>query len=176
MGSQLLQNTEINIVLHWKFWRKYGHLFSCNNWIYNYFTECIVGDITPHDGVSEEDKHSQEMNAMTILVKNLPTGRVSLEFFNAFERYVFSILMFLLYFWFFLVNCKSIRYIFNFCLMHFEILFLDINVIILNIGRFYNIELQIEMYSGYFLWSIKRVWSSWPQLGGSWQISGFPMR
>ena len=32
MGSQLLQNTEINIVLHWKFWRKYGpvwHLFSC---------------------------------------------------------------------------------------------------------------------------------------------------
>ena len=128
---------------------------SGSNWIYNYFTECIVGDITPHDGVSEEDKHSQEMNAMTILVKNLPTGRVSLEFFNAFERYVFSILMFLLYFWILLVNCKSIRYIFNFCLMHFEILFLDINVIILNIGRFYNIELQIEMYSGYFLWSIK---------------------
>ena len=32
MGSQLLQNTEINIVVHWKFWRKYGpvsHLFSC---------------------------------------------------------------------------------------------------------------------------------------------------
>ena len=22
----------------------------------------------------------------------------------------------------------------------------------------------------------KRVWSSWPQLGGSWQISGFPMK
>ena len=74
---------------------------SGNNWIYNYFTECIVGDITPDDGVSKEDKHSQEMNAMTILVKNLPTGRVSLEFFNAFERYVFSILMFLLYFWIF---------------------------------------------------------------------------
>ena len=34
MGSQLLQNTEINIVVHWKFWRKYGpvsHLFSCTN-------------------------------------------------------------------------------------------------------------------------------------------------
>ena len=32
MGSQLLQNTEINIVVHWKFWRKYvpvSHLFSC---------------------------------------------------------------------------------------------------------------------------------------------------
>ena len=49
--------------------------------------ECIVGDITPSDGVSEEDKHLREMNAMTALVKNLPTGRVSLEFFNAFERY-----------------------------------------------------------------------------------------
>ena len=51
------------------------------------FAECIVGDITPSDGVSEEDKHMREMNAMTALVKNLPTGRVSLEFFNAFERY-----------------------------------------------------------------------------------------
>ena len=49
--------------------------------------ECIVGDITPSDGVSEEDKHLREINAMTTLVKNLPTGRVSLEFFNAFERY-----------------------------------------------------------------------------------------
>ena len=49
--------------------------------------ECIVGDITPSDGVSEEDKHLREINAMTALVKNLPTGRVSLEFFNAFERH-----------------------------------------------------------------------------------------
>ena len=32
MGSQLLQNTEINIGVYWKFRRKYGpvsHLFSC---------------------------------------------------------------------------------------------------------------------------------------------------
>ena len=32
-SSQILQNAEINIVVHWKFWRKYGsvsHLFSCN--------------------------------------------------------------------------------------------------------------------------------------------------
>ena len=31
-SSQILQNPEINIVLHWNFWRKYGsvsHLFSC---------------------------------------------------------------------------------------------------------------------------------------------------
>ena len=83
---------------------------SGNNWIFNYFIECIVGDITPHDGVSEEDKHSQEMNAMTILVKNLPTGRVSLEFFNAFERYIFWILVFLLYFWiFWLIVNRSVN-------------------------------------------------------------------
>ena len=32
-SSQILQNAEINIVLHWKFWRKYrsvSHLLSCN--------------------------------------------------------------------------------------------------------------------------------------------------
>ena len=31
-SSQILQNVEINIVVHWKFWRKYGsvsHLFRC---------------------------------------------------------------------------------------------------------------------------------------------------
>jgi len=49
--------------------------------------ECIVGDITPEDNVSEEDKHNQEVEALLSLVKNLPTGRLSLEFFNAFERY-----------------------------------------------------------------------------------------
>lgn len=49
--------------------------------------ECIVGDITPSDNVSTDDKHMQEMKAMTSLVKNLPTARGSLELFNAFERY-----------------------------------------------------------------------------------------
>ena len=49
--------------------------------------ECIVGDITPEDNVSDEDKHNQEVEAMMTLVKNLPTGRLSLELFNAFERY-----------------------------------------------------------------------------------------
>ena len=36
-SSQILQNAEMNIIVHWKFWRKYGsvsHLFSCNKtWI-----------------------------------------------------------------------------------------------------------------------------------------------
>ena len=49
--------------------------------------ECIVGDLTPSDPVSPEEKHKLEMDAMKTLVKNLPTGRMSLEFHNAFERY-----------------------------------------------------------------------------------------
>ena len=36
--------------------------------------ECIVGDITPHDNVTPEDKHKREMDAMEKLVKNLPGG------------------------------------------------------------------------------------------------------
>ena len=49
--------------------------------------ECIVGDITPQDKVTAEEKHNLEMSAMLSLVKLLPTGRLSLEFYNAFERY-----------------------------------------------------------------------------------------
>ena len=49
--------------------------------------ECIVGDLTPSDNVAAEEKHNREMNAMMTLVKQLPTGRMALEFFNAFERY-----------------------------------------------------------------------------------------
>lgn len=29
--------------------------------------ECIVGDITPFDGISEQEKHNREMNAMNHL-------------------------------------------------------------------------------------------------------------
>ena len=49
--------------------------------------ECIIGDIIPSDPISPEEKHVMETDAMKTLVKNLPTGRMSLEFFNAFERY-----------------------------------------------------------------------------------------
>jgi putative hydrolase of HD superfamily len=31
--------------------------------------ECIVGDITPHDGIDEEEKHRLEMEAMQSLCK-----------------------------------------------------------------------------------------------------------
>jgi putative hydrolase of HD superfamily len=36
--------------------------------------ECIVGDITPHDGVSEEDKHQIETNAIEQMRNNLLYG------------------------------------------------------------------------------------------------------
>ena len=49
--------------------------------------ECIVGDIIPSDPITPEQKHVMETTAMKTLVKDLPTGRMSLEFFNAFERY-----------------------------------------------------------------------------------------
>ena len=34
--------------------------------------ECIVGDITPQDKVTPEEKHKKEMDAMRKLVMNLP--------------------------------------------------------------------------------------------------------
>ena len=36
-SSQILQNAEMNIVVYWKFWRKYGsvsHLFSCKTYFF----------------------------------------------------------------------------------------------------------------------------------------------
>ena len=49
--------------------------------------ECVVGDLTPSDPVSPEEKHQMEMEAMSNLVKQLPTGRLALEFYNGLERY-----------------------------------------------------------------------------------------
>lgn len=40
--------------------------------------ECIVGDLIPSDPITPEEKHVQEINAMKTLVRNLPTGRMSL--------------------------------------------------------------------------------------------------
>ena len=49
--------------------------------------ECIVGDITPEDKVTPEDKHKMEMNAMKDLVEKLP-GPLAKELYNGFERRV----------------------------------------------------------------------------------------
>lgn len=49
--------------------------------------ECIVGDMTPSDPVTPEQKHRLEMDAMRALVKDLPCSAHSRELLNAFERY-----------------------------------------------------------------------------------------
>eukprot|EP01104_Vermistella_antarctica_P001373 TRINITY_DN11417_c0_g1_i1.p1 TRINITY_DN11417_c0_g1~~TRINITY_DN11417_c0_g1_i1.p1 ORF type:complete len:214 (+),score=42.73 TRINITY_DN11417_c0_g1_i1:52-642(+) len=40
--------------------------------------ECIVGDITPHDGVTKEDKYELEMNAMQDIANSLGSDYVDL--------------------------------------------------------------------------------------------------
>lgn len=49
--------------------------------------ECVIGDLTPSDPISAQDKHDLEMEAMRKLVGQLPTGRMSLELYNGLERY-----------------------------------------------------------------------------------------
>uniref|UniRef100_A0A0K2TFS5 HD domain-containing protein n=2 Tax=Lepeophtheirus salmonis TaxID=72036 RepID=A0A0K2TFS5_LEPSM len=51
--------------------------------------ECIVGDITPVDGVSNEDKHAREMKAIGDITKPL-RGDLGLDIFTNFERYEFQ--------------------------------------------------------------------------------------
>jgi len=48
--------------------------------------ECVIGDITPHDNVSEEDKAAKEDKAFRDLVKDLP-GHVIKNCYHSFRRY-----------------------------------------------------------------------------------------
>ncbi|CAG2174348.1 unnamed protein product [Oppiella nova] len=48
--------------------------------------ECLVGDITPFDGISVSKKHELELNAMTYLVSLLPE-KTSDEFKHLYEEY-----------------------------------------------------------------------------------------
>jgi len=48
--------------------------------------ECLVGDITPQDKVSDEEKHRREVEAMRSLTKDLPDWMAE-HFFGAFMRY-----------------------------------------------------------------------------------------
>ena len=43
--SQILQNMEMNIVMHWQFWRKYGsvsNLFSCTGQICSWLQKVLI--------------------------------------------------------------------------------------------------------------------------------------
>eukprot|EP00090_Calanus_glacialis_P018970 TRINITY_DN29292_c0_g1_i1.p1 TRINITY_DN29292_c0_g1~~TRINITY_DN29292_c0_g1_i1.p1 ORF type:complete len:701 (-),score=284.90 TRINITY_DN29292_c0_g1_i1:56-2104(-) len=48
--------------------------------------ECVIGDITPHCAVSQEDKEVKEDNAFKQLVRDLP-GHIVRELYGAFRRY-----------------------------------------------------------------------------------------
>ncbi len=48
--------------------------------------EAIVGDITPHDGVTDEDKHAAERRALLDMVKQID-GRVANEFVELWDEY-----------------------------------------------------------------------------------------
>ncbi|CAG2111597.1 unnamed protein product [Medioppia subpectinata] len=48
--------------------------------------ECLVGDITPFDGISVDEKHKLENNAMNYLVSLLP-AKSSEEFKDLFDEY-----------------------------------------------------------------------------------------
>ena len=48
-----------------------------------------MGDITPADKVTPEDKHKREMDAIKSLVEKLP-GPIAKELFNGFERYAYE--------------------------------------------------------------------------------------
>ena len=47
--------------------------------------EVRVGDITPHDGVAEEDKIEMETEAMMDIASKLPQGERMLELFQEYE-------------------------------------------------------------------------------------------
>ncbi|MCP3101674.1 HD domain-containing protein [Myxococcus sp. K15C18031901] len=48
--------------------------------------EAYVGDLTPHDGVGQEDKHARERRAMEQLVGKLPRGAEYLALWDEYER------------------------------------------------------------------------------------------
>lgn len=49
--------------------------------------ECIVGDLTPHCGISKEEKHAKEMEAMRSLVDTLGGTPVAEEIFQLWLEY-----------------------------------------------------------------------------------------
>jgi putative hydrolase of HD superfamily len=48
--------------------------------------EARVGDLTPHDGVSAEDKHARERRAVEQLFEKLPRGAEYLALWEEYER------------------------------------------------------------------------------------------
>jgi len=49
--------------------------------------EIIVGDLTPEDGVPEDEKHKLEDNGMRQLLRALPDKQLQLELYNLWRDY-----------------------------------------------------------------------------------------
>ena len=47
--------------------------------------ECIIGDITPHDGLSASEKHEMEKNGIMKLLKDLPKAQTYLDLWMEYE-------------------------------------------------------------------------------------------
>lgn len=83
---------EIQYSLSTPLWRCVRVMRMC---LVHDLAESIVGDITPHCGVSVEDKHQREITAMTSLaaLPSKPAGEEMLALFKVFvdaARFVFS--------------------------------------------------------------------------------------
>lgn len=48
--------------------------------------EAVAGDITPHDGLSKEEKHRKEEMGLRQLLKDVPNGNVYLDLWNEYEE------------------------------------------------------------------------------------------
>nr|XP_026693844.1 HD domain-containing protein 2-like isoform X2 [Ciona intestinalis] len=63
------------------------HMYSCIKLcLIHDMAECIVGDITPYDNVSKEEKHAREKKAMQELSSLLP-DEAATEIMELFEEY-----------------------------------------------------------------------------------------
>ena len=47
--------------------------------------EALAGDITPHDGISDEEKHTREEQALREMVKDIPDSGVYLDLWLEYE-------------------------------------------------------------------------------------------
>eukprot|EP00817_Percolomonadidae_sp_ATCC50343_P007297 CAMPEP_0117426124 /NCGR_PEP_ID=MMETSP0758-20121206/6289_1 /TAXON_ID=63605 /ORGANISM="Percolomonas cosmopolitus, Strain AE-1 (ATCC 50343)" /LENGTH=144 /DNA_ID=CAMNT_0005211081 /DNA_START=180 /DNA_END=614 /DNA_ORIENTATION=- len=49
--------------------------------------EAIVGDITPHDNVSEDDKHQREKDAFETLIAHVTDKKIGEEMYDLWQQY-----------------------------------------------------------------------------------------
>ena len=76
-SSQILQNAEMNIVMHWKFWRKYvsvSHLFSCKRKHFlnlRFWHPTVLITTTVQSATSKEQTTDFQWNLLLLLPKSI---------------------------------------------------------------------------------------------------------